>query len=377
MENVEEKGMQIPENVEVMEVQISEIEKFHRSQILSIHENLEKLVYDCNAIVITEDDKETYDLAVKLKRQVKQTHIAIESKRKELKQPIIDYGKRLDEFVKKIYDPLRQAELLVKRKMEVYEKKQDEIKREKKLAEEQKQKENEAIENNLRNLNNQLMAINMAKSKNELDGIMSQLDSVVLSDFGDRSAEAGFILNQLKMTCTMASRFMEVKEQEEVVVQEVKKEDLGEPIPDINSLFDEPVETKIVQVEVPIESNEGEINFTPESSNLKEITEPIQSPFEWDIPTTKHEEEVVEKPLEKTVENKNELSDDEIIELVELASQLPLKIQQSIINSIDEYTIYVIQSKYPNTPIPMDVTDLIKKESVNRIGLKLSKYKSN
>ena len=76
------------ENVEEMETQISVIEQSHKQQILSIHENMQQLVYDCNAIVVTEEDKEAYDKAVELKRLVKKTHVAIENKRKELKQPI-------------------------------------------------------------------------------------------------------------------------------------------------------------------------------------------------------------------------------------------------------------------------------------------------
>ena len=317
------------ENVEEMESQISVIEKTHKDEILSIHENLEKLVYDCNAIVVTEDDKEAYDNAVELKRLVKKTHIAIESKRKELKQPLIDYGKRLDEFVKKIYEPLKQAENLVKQKMEVYEGKQEQLKRERKLEEEQKQRENEFIDSKLRNLNSTLEKINTATKKSELDDIMAYLDAVVLSEFGERSAEAGFILNQLKMTCSMASRL--IKEEEPIV--EVIKENLGEPIPE---------------------------------TSIEENTE--QAPFEWkldDISAEEIKEEVIE------------LSDDEILSLVDECSILPFNFQKEIITIIENYAQNVIYNHYPrNKKINKEVVDLILKETVNRVGVKLSKYKS-
>jgi hypothetical protein len=349
------------ENVEEMENQISVIEKTHKDEILSIHENLEKLVYDCNAIIVTEDDKETYDKAVELKRLVKKTHIAIESKRKELKQPLIDYGKRLDDFVKKIYEPLKQAENLVKQKMEVYEAKQEQLKKERKLEEEQKQRENEVIDSKLRNLNSTLEKINTATKKSELNDIMAYLDAIVLSEFGERSAEAGFILNQLKMTCSMASRL--IKEEEPIV--EVIKENLGEPIPEMDSILSEPV---VSNERVVLETSVDEVGlFTSKSETIsEENTE--QAPFEWkldDISTEEIKEEVIE------------LSDDEILSLVDECSILPFHFQKEIITIIENYANNVIFNHYPrNKKINKEIVDLILKETVNRVGVKLSKYKS-
>ena len=94
---------------EQMETEISIIEESHKSAILSIHENMQQLINDCISIDVPEDDKEKYDRAVELKRVVKATHIAIEKKRKEVKQPLIDYGKRLDRWVEEIYNPLVNA----------------------------------------------------------------------------------------------------------------------------------------------------------------------------------------------------------------------------------------------------------------------------
>ena len=121
--------------VEEIESEISIIEQSHHSAILSIHENMQQLINDCLTISVIEDDKQSYDNAVELKRVVKQTHIAIEKKRKELKQPLIDYGKRLDRWVEEIYTPLVNAEKIVKKKMEVYEAKQEQLKQERKLIE--------------------------------------------------------------------------------------------------------------------------------------------------------------------------------------------------------------------------------------------------
>ena len=98
-------------NVVVMDNEISVIEENHHNAILSIHENMQQLVADCNDIEVVEDDKETYDRAVELKRVVKSTHVAIEKKRKELKQPLIDYGKRLDKWVEGIYSLVKTKQL--------------------------------------------------------------------------------------------------------------------------------------------------------------------------------------------------------------------------------------------------------------------------
>ena len=103
------------QKVEKIEDEISIIEQSHKSAILAIHENMNQLVNDCLTIVVDEDDKERYDRAVELKRVVKSTHVSIEKKRKELKQPLIDYGKRLDKWVEEIYSPLVNAEKVVKK----------------------------------------------------------------------------------------------------------------------------------------------------------------------------------------------------------------------------------------------------------------------
>ena len=351
------------ENVEEMETQISVIENSHKQQILSIHENMQQLVYDCNAIVVTEEDKEAYDKAVELKRLVKKTHVAIESKRKELKQPIIDYGKRLDEFTKTIYEPLKNAELLVKQKMEVYEKRQEEIKLQRKLEDERRQKAVELVESKLRNLNSMLEKINGAKNKSELDGIMNYLESVNLSEFGEKSGDAGFILNQLKLTCSMASRFIE--SQQDVVKEEPKFEK-----PVFETVTEEVIYSIPTIDEMPVNqpqvfhSSEEEI-LVSESPNL----------FTENIETIKDEEPIIkEEPLSDTgfqwdiPKLNNSLSNEEIDAISnEFLERSRIQI---------ENVIYGINSNC-NSQFKFYYPELKDEESINKIKNKVKELFAN
>lgn len=263
-------------NVNEMENEISIIEQSHKSSILAIHENMQQLINDCLSISVMEDDKQSYDNAVELKRVVKATHIAIEKKRKELKQPLIDYGKRLDRWVEEIYTPLVNAEKIVKKKMEVYEAKQEQLKQERKLIEDAKQKEELQLELRLKNLNSQLERINSAKNKSELKEIEIYLDGIVISDFGAKSGEAGFILNQLKLTCSMASRLM--KDEEEIPVEAPKLETT--PITDdfLNELKEMPNEpTKKVVIENETQDTQ-EVLIKNEEGIFEEISIPVSVP---------------------------------------------------------------------------------------------------
>jgi hypothetical protein len=270
--------------VEEIESEISIIEQSHHSAILSIHENMQQLINDCLTISVIEDDKQSYDNAVELKRVVKATHIAIEKKRKELKQPLIDYGKRLDRWVEEIYTPLVNAEKIVKKKMEVYEAKQEKLKQERKLIEEQQKNEELELENRLKILNAQLEKINLAKNKSELKEIEIYLDSIVISDFGKKSNEAGFILNQLKMTCSMASRLM--KDEEEVIVEAPKMETT--PITDefLNELKEMPNEpAKKVVIENEVQDTQ-EVLIKNDEGVFEEVSIPVSKPANESIKAT-------------------------------------------------------------------------------------------
>ena len=262
--------------VEEIESEISIIEQSHHSAILSIHENMQQLINDCLTISVIEDDKQSYDNAVELKRVVKATHIAIEKKRKELKQPLIDYGKRLDRWVEEIYTPLVNAEKIVKKKMEVYEAKQEKLKQERKLIEDEKQKEELQLEIRLKNLNSQLERINSAKNKAELKEIEIYLDGIVISEFGAKSGEAGFILNQLKLTCSMASRLM--KDEEEIPVEAPKME--STPITDdfvneLKEMSNEPTKKVVIENE---SQDTQEVLIKNEEGIFEEISIPVSKP---------------------------------------------------------------------------------------------------
>lgn len=275
---------------ERIENEISIIEQSHKSAILFIHENMEQLINDCISIDIVENDKQSYDRAVELKRVVKATHIAVEKKRKEVKQPLIDYGKRLDRWVEEIYNPLVDAEKTIKKKMEFYEEKQEKLKQEQKLIEEENKNEELNLENRLKILNAQLEKINLAKNKNQLKEIEIYLDSIDISDFGKKSNEAGFILNQLKMTISMASRLM--KDEEELIVEVPKME--------ATTNSDDFLDTQ----EVLIKNEEG-------------IFE------EFSFPVSKPSNELIK------------VSDEDVLNMIDFIS---MEVIDYIINSIDEQT---------------------------------------
>ena len=251
---------------------------------------MEQLINDCISIDIVENDKESYDRAVELKRVVKATHIAVEKKRKEVKQPLIDYGKRLDRWVEEIYNPLVDAEKTIKKKMEFYEEKQEKLKQEQKLIEEENKNEELNLENRLKILNAQLEKINLAKNKNQLKEIEIYLDSIDISDFGKKSNEAGFILNQLKMTISMASRLM--KDEEELIMEVPKME--------ATKNSDDFLDTQ----EVLIKNEEG-------------IFE------EFSFPVSKPSNELIK------------VSDEDVLNMIDFIS---MEVIDYIINSIDEQT---------------------------------------
>ena len=332
--------------VEEIESEISIIEQSHHSAILSIHENMQQLINDCLSIDVSEDDKQTYDRAVELKRVVKSTHVSIEKKRKELKQPLIDYGKRLDRWVEEIYTPLVNAEKIVKKKMEVYEAKQEKLKQERKLIEDEKQKEELQLEIRLKNLNAQLERINSAKNKAELKEIEIYLDGIVISEFGSKSNEAGFILNQLKLTCSMASRLM--KDEEEIPVEAPKMESTpitDDFLNDLKVMPNEPVKKVVIENE---SQDTQEVLIKNEEGIFEEVSIPVNEPVKESIKAT----------------------DDDVIAMLDNVSSIVLK---DVISLIDETT----KSYLSNAEVFYNLhfsehTDLIYSEVKKRVGFLLS-----
>ena len=339
-------------NTDIMQSEISVIEQNHHNEILSIHSNMKQLIDSCNSIEVSEDDRDSYEKAVELKRVVKATHVAIEKKRKELKQPLIDYGKRLDRWVEEIYNPLVQAEKLVKKKMETYEARVEVFKQEKKIQEEESQQEEIRLDNKLKNLNSQLEKINLAKSKAELKEIEIYLDSIAISDFGKKSNEAGFILNQLKMTCSMASRLL--KDEETIPVQAPKME--STPITDdfLNELKEmpiEPVKKVVIKDEV---QDQQEVLIKNEEGIFEEISLPITEDVFFESPTT--------NKIEKA-------SDDDVIEVLDFISS---DVINKVISLIDENTEMTLKKseRYINLDFS-EHKELILLEVKKRIGVLL------
>jgi hypothetical protein len=364
-------------NLDPMENEISIIEQNHKNSILSIHENMEELVLRCNDIVVTAEDKETYEDAVELKRLVKSVHVGIEKKRKELKQPLIDYGKRLDKWVEQIYTPLVQAEKIVKSKMEVYEARQEELKKERKLVEEQEQKEQEQLDIKLQSLNSTLGKINSAKSKKELIEIENHLNTIILSDFGKKSHEAGFILNQLKLTCSMAMRLM--KEEEEKPVEAPKMQTT--PITDdfVNDLKKIPIEPikKIVVGDITQQKNilnDGLFKQpeNPVTEPTKEsVTEPTKEPINESSNEPKKEpvSESEKEPVNQFLKNK--ASDEDVISMLDNVSQ---NVINDVISLIDERTKSFLSNAESFQFLDFsEHKELIYSEVKKRVGVLLTK----
>jgi hypothetical protein len=341
---------------EQVESEISIIEQSHKSAILSIHENMQQLINDCLSISVSEDDKQSYDNAVELKRVVKATHIAVEKKRKEVKQPLIDYGKRLDRWVEEIYTPLVNAEKIVKKKMEVYEVKQEKLKQERRLVEEQIQKEELELEVRLKNLNTQLEKINSAKNKAELKEIEIYLDGIVISDFGIKSNEAGFILNQLKLTCSMASRLMK-DEEEQKPVEAPKMETT--PITDnfleeLKEMRSEPSKMVVIEEPIVVEEKELETISEPIAVEEKELEVFVQ-------------EEINSEPQTNFVERK--ATDDDVIALIDVISE---DVITEVMNLVDERTKSIINNKEIFEKLDLNLyKDFLYREVKIRVGVLL------
>lgn len=381
------------EKVGQVESEISIIEQSHKSAILSIHENMQQLINDCLKINVSEDDKETYDKAVELKRVVKATHVSIEKKRKEVKQPLIDYGKKLDRWVEEIYTPLVNAEKIVKKKMEVYEAKQEKLKQERKVVEEKQQQEELELENRLKSLNAQLEKINSAKNKQELKDIEIHLDSIVIAEFGSKSNEAGFILNQLKLTCSMASRLMKDEEEKPVEAPKMQTTPITDNFLDeLKGMSSEPTKKVVIENEVssglfesnPIQENIQE-NIQEENKNIQAFSEDgSELSFNKEGELIK-EENIVENVVAENVATENvvvnnvvaenvpteliKATDDDVITLIDVISEGVIK---DVMNLVDERTKSIIENKEVFEKLDLNLyKDFLYREVKIRVGVLL------
>ena len=228
----------------------------------------------------------------------------------------------MDKWVEEIYNPLVNAEKIVKKKMENYENLQEIFKNEIKLTEEKEKNDEFDLQNKLKNLNNQLEKINSAKNTTELKNLELYLDSINIQDFGKKSNEAVFILNQLKMTCKMAYRLIK----DEEVIEEPKT---------TNSLN---IEEVITTQEVIIKNEEG---------IFEEISLPVNNPIIEFI----------------------KVSDEDVINMIDLISN---KVLSDIINLINEKTkLFLNNEKVLNNLDFSEYEDLLYIEVKKRIGVKL------
>ena len=372
-----------------VESEISIIEQSHKSAILSIHENMQQLINDCLSINVSEDDKETYDKAVELKRVVKATHVSIEKKRKEVKQPLIDYGKKLDRWVEEIYTPLVNAEKIVKKKMEVYEVKQEKLRQERKVVEEKQQQEELELENRLKSLNAQLEKINSAKNKQELKEIEIHLDSIVIAEFGSKSNEAGFILNQLKLTCSMASRLMKDVEEKPVEVPKMQTTPITDDfLEELKGMSSEPTKMVVIENEVSsglFESNPVQENIQEENKNIQAFSENgSELSFNKEGELIK-EESIVENVVVENVATENvvvnnvvaenvpteliKATDDDVITLIDVISEDVIK---DVMNLVDERTKSIIENKEVFEKLDLNLyKDFLYREVKIRVGVLL------
>ena len=372
-----------------VEGEISIIEQSHKSAILSIHENMQQLINDCLSINVSEDDKETYDKAVELKRVVKATHVSIEKKRKEVKQPLIDYGKKLDRWVEEIYTPLVNAEKIVKKKMEVYEVKQEKLRQERKVVEEKQQQEELELENRLKSLNAQLEKINSAKNKQELKEIEIHLDSIVIAEFGSKSNEAGFILNQLKLTCSMASRLMKDEEEKPVEAPKMQTTPITDNFLDeLKGMSSEPTKKVVIENEVSsglFESNPIQENIQEENKNIQAFSEDSSELSFNNEGELIKEENIVENVVVENVATENvatenvvaenvpteliKATDDDVITLIDVISEDVIK---DVMNLVDERTKSIIENKEVFEKLDLNLyKDFLYREVKIRVGVLL------
>lgn len=254
----------------MIQTAIQTLEENSKADLMSIHENMDVLISEAEEIVIDLENAKSYEDAVTLKRVIKNTHVAIEKRRKELKAPIISAGKKLDEFAKSIYNPLKDAENLLKQKMLPYEQEQERIKEEEKIAKQKEQEEKDALNEKLMQLNSILPEINSCKNKKQVEQIENKLGNINPKDYGERSDEAGFILTNLKMTCSMIKKSLPADTQEVLM-----KDD--------NGLFEE-VSFPITEAkEEPVVKHDG-MNYNPENAektlqfDFSEVSEIKESP---------------------------------------------------------------------------------------------------
>ena len=259
--------------------EITAIQKKVKVDLMSVHENVNQLIKSAEFIIVKVDDKDSYEEAVALKKVIKNTHVAVEKKRKELKAPIIEAGKSLDAFAKSIYVPLKDAESILKEKMLPYEQEQEKIKEQERIAKEKEQQEKDALNEKLMQLNSVLPDINACKNKSEIQKIENKLAEINPKDFGERSDEAGFILTNLKTTGMMIKNSLPEKAEEPIVIHDGMKYNPENPeaTVELTNNIDKPQTSLAFGLEKNIDSEEVMIQVEKEKLDIN-ITYPVNLP---------------------------------------------------------------------------------------------------
>jgi len=156
-------------------------------------------------LVVPLGNADLYKEAKNVRKELKSTISSIEKKRKELKEPVLIAGKRIDAYAKELKERLKVGFDAVDVKIKKYEEERDRKKREEKEAKEREIAKAERINQMLHDLNAYLPKINACETKSELEAIQKEIEAVVPSEFGEQESQASFIRMNLLDTCTIVS----------------------------------------------------------------------------------------------------------------------------------------------------------------------------
>lgn len=347
----EEQGIVLVENdiLPQMEKEISVLENIVKESLLSIHEDMNGLILKANNTKVAINDKDAYDTAIELKREIKNTHIALKKKKEDFKKPVIAYGKRIESFTKEIYEPLVSAEKLLVSKIAPYTDNQQKLKDAELLKKEQEEAKHKAVEDKLFELNSTLAKVNQCKIKSEVDAVEDYLNNTKLTDFGDRSDEAGFIINNLLMTCRMYKNSLpetlEVEKPIEVKTP-IQSKELGSSsitsIKNISKIDNQTIEEENTEkTSVPTAKIEGSSDNSIENTSKIDNQTINESVSEKESPATE-ESDAIQMPfdLDEKPISKKEVSVEVKDEVVEVKESNTSEIKQVVFGNSDEIDLF-------------------------------------
>jgi len=225
-------------NVDEWQIEVANIHTQQSSRqqniLLHINNQFDSLMKKIDLLKEVEvGDKDGYDKALELKKQVKNTHVALEKKRKELKAPMLEMGKSLDSFAKSLSEPLKIGEKAIKDKVIAYEEEIERIKQEKIEAERLLVERGHTQLNNLawvqktmQKIIEDMKSCNVLKEIIVLEqSIIKFSDAVTGLDLDDIGKGQGiFAISQVRDFYKMKHKVLELQEPTEVKATEVKIE---------------------------------------------------------------------------------------------------------------------------------------------------------